>query len=123
MKLSEKMQAGSLKPEEMREEAPKVFAGMRDQLAGVLSRDQQEKLRDAIQSRVDRVPGNGNSQNKPDAKGEAPTPEMKTDLKMEPNEGSGFGVGGSENQGSGFRVQGSEKAASATPSPPEPRTP
>jgi hypothetical protein len=54
MEMRDKVQAGAMKIEELRTEAPQVFAAMRDQLAGVLTKDQQEKLRDAIQSRFDR---------------------------------------------------------------------
>src|SRR5207247_10759832 len=48
------VQAGTRKMEEVPSEAPQIFAAMRDQLAEVLTKDQQEKLRDAIQSRFDR---------------------------------------------------------------------
>jgi len=73
--MRDKVQAGTMKTDEMRTQAPQILAGMRDQLAGVLTTDQQEKLRDAIQSRFDRDNGSTNMPNV--------TPTTKPSMKMD----------------------------------------
>jgi thiol-disulfide isomerase/thioredoxin/Spy/CpxP family protein refolding chaperone len=63
--LRDQMFAGAIQPNDAREQLPKLFASMRDQLADVLTTDQQLKLRDAIQERYDRDTKYAESMNAP----------------------------------------------------------
>ena len=102
--LHDKVQAGSMTMDDLRNQAPQVFAAMRDQLAGVLTTDQQEKLRDAIQSRFDKDNGTSAATATP-----APTfapppttkPVMKTDSMDQDSKPQKTDGAGSRGEGAG----------------------
>ena len=50
--LRTKARGGGTNPDEMRSQAQDILSSTRDQLAGILTKDQQEQLRDEIQTRV-----------------------------------------------------------------------
>lgn len=87
--LRSKFQSGEVQADAARTESQRIFAEIRDQLSGVLSKDQQQKLRDEIQKareRENRVasaskpPTEAPDMNPPPApKPEGMKPEMKTD--------------------------------------------
>ena len=82
--VREKVQNGSAKPDDMRAESQQIFAAMRDQLAGVLTTDQQQKLRDAIQSRVDQANTPAAPTTKPAMMMEPPEPRMPPRMQDAP---------------------------------------
>ncbi|HEX3358037.1 MAG TPA: deiodinase-like protein [Tepidisphaeraceae bacterium] len=77
--LRDQMFSGAVQPADAREEFPKLFASMRDQLADVLTSDQQIKLRDAIQSRYDRDTKAATSNTPPTPATKPAMTMMKTD--------------------------------------------
>jgi Spy/CpxP family protein refolding chaperone len=83
--LRTKFQSGDIQADAARTEAQRIFAEMRDSLTGVLSKDQLEKLRDAIQNARDRENSVASS-SKPPSDATDMKPDMKPEMKeMKPD--------------------------------------